>query len=370
MTLPRYINGYNHYASITKSIAIVFTTLLISFTSPLYAIDFNSITNADKSENIKLSQEQVASLKSKKLTAALVWHGSSAWVSAVNQGAKETFSQLGINVVAVTDAQFDPAKQVADLENVSALNPDIILSLSVDSTSTKNSYRNAINNGAKLVLLSNPIEGFVLHQDYVGIVTDDMFGMGRAAAELAVDALSQSSKSGTAKLGMIYHDANYFITNNRDRAFREALNSEPNIDIVIEKGFVKESDTSNVAAAMVLKNPEIEAIYVSWDSAAEGVIEALRSLDRPDIKVITHDLGVNNLLDMATNRNLYGTVADRPYDIGATMAKLGAGAILGQRAAQVTIVPFDKVTRTNITSAWKEAFKKPLPKLLTQALQL
>jgi ribose transport system substrate-binding protein len=364
MTVSRNTHGCNNYNVISKSITFAFALLITSFTSPLLAVDFNSITNADKSENIKLSQQQIDSLKSKNLTAALVWHGSSAWVSAVNQGAKETFSRFGIDVVAVTDAQFDPAKQVADLENISVLNPDIILSLSVDSTSTKNSYRSAINNGAKLVLLSNPIEGFVHHQDYVGIVTDDMFGMGRAAAELTIDALNQSGK-----LGIIYHDAKYFITNNRDQAFRQALKSVPNIDIVIEKGFVKESETSNIAAAMVLQNPEIEAIYVSWDSAAEGVIEALRSLDRPDIKVITHDLGVNNLLDMATNRNLYGTVADRPYDIGATMAKLGAAAILGQRAAQVTIVPFDKVTKTNITSAWKEAFKKPLPKLLTQALQ-
>ena len=369
MTLSRNFHRCNNYNVISKSITFAFTLLITSFTSPLLAVDFNSITNADKSENIKLSQQQIDSLKSKKLTAALVWHGSSAWVSAVNQGAKETFSLFGIDVVAVTDAQFDPAKQVADLENISVLNPDIILSLSVDSTSTKNSYRSAISNGAKLVLLSNPIEGFIHHQDYVGIVTDDMFGMGKAAAQLTIDALSQSGKSGSGKLGIIYHDAKYFITNNRDQAFRQALKSAANIDIVIEKGFVKESETSNIAAAMVLQNPEIEAIYVSWDSAAEGVIEALRSLDRPDIKVITHDLGINNLLDMATNRNLYGTVADRPYDIGATMAKLGAAAILGQRAAQVTIVPFDKVTKTNITSAWQQAFKKPLPKLLTQALQ-
>jgi len=364
MTLSRKPQSCNNCSFISKSISFVFTLLVTSFTSPLLAVDFNSITNADKSENIQLSQQQVATLKNKELTAALVWHGSSAWVSAVSQGAKETFLRFGIKVVAVTDAQFDPAKQVADLENVSVLNPDIILSLSVDSTSTKSSYRNAISHGAKLVLLSNPIEGFIHHQDYVGIVTDDMFGMGEAAAELTIDALKQSGK-----LGIIYHDAKYFITNNRDHAFRQALKSTPAIDIVVEKGFVKENETSNIAAAMVLQHPEIEAIYVSWDSAAEGVIEALRSLDRPDIKVITHDLGVNNLLDMATNRNLYGTVADRPYDIGATMAKLGAAAILGQSAAEVTIVPFDKVTKTNISSAWQQAFKKPLPKLLTQALQ-
>ena len=364
MTLSGYSHDDKNYRFMNKGISFALFFFVCILTTPLLAVDFNSIANAEKSESIHLSPQQVSSLKKQKLTAALVWHGSSAWVSAVTQGAKESFDQLGIKVVAVTDAQFDPAKQVADLENISVLKPDIILSLSVDSTSTKVSYRSAIEHGAKLVLLSNPIEGFVHSQDYVGIVTDDMFGMGIAAAELTMDALQQSGK-----LGIIYHDAKYFITNNRDQAFRQTLKSAENITIVSEKGFVKEHETSNIAAAMVLQNPDIEAIYVSWDSAAEGVIEALRSLDRPDIKVVTHDLGVNNLLDMATNGNLYGTIADRPYDIGATMAKLGAAAILGQSAAEVTIVPFDKVTKNNITSAWQQAFKKPLPKLLIQALQ-
>ncbi|NQZ23358.1 MAG: substrate-binding domain-containing protein [Colwellia sp.] len=364
MTLPSYFHDYKNDSFTKKSITLAAIVLVTFFTPPVPAVDFNSVANAAKSENVQLSQQQIASLKKKNLTAALVWHGSSAWVSAVTQGAKESFSLLGIKVVAVTDAQFDPAKQVADLENISILKPDIILSLSVDSISTKASYRSAIEHGAKLVLLSNPIEGFVHHQDYVGIVTDDMFGMGIAAAQLTAKALSSSGK-----LGIIYHDAKYFITNNRDQAFRETLRLTPQIDIVSEKGFVKEHETSNIAAAMVLQHPEIEAIYVSWDSAAEGVIEALRSLDRPDIKVITHDLGVSNLLDMATSGNLYGTIADRPYEIGATMAKLGAAAVLGQSAAEVTIVPFDKVTKNNITLAWQQAFKKPLPKLLTQALQ-
>jgi len=349
---------------IRKRTRIFIALLLVIFAWSAFAVDIGSIKNAEQSKNVSLSSQQVIQLKTQKLKAALIWHGSSTWVSAVTQGAKETFAELGVDVVAITDAQFDPAKQVADLENVSALKPDIILSLSVDSTSTKNSYRSAIGGGAKLVLLSNPIDGFVLHQDYVGIVTDDMFGMGLAAAELTAQALKNKGK-----LGVIYHDAKYFITNNRDQAFESALKSFGHIDVISKKGFVKEHETSNIAAAMVLQHPEIEAIYVSWDTAAEGVIEALRSLDRPDIKVITHDLGVNNLLDMATNGNLYGTIADRPYDIGATMAKLGAAAVLGHKAAAVTIVPFDKVTKGEITSIWQKAFKKPLPRLLTQALQ-
>ena len=354
----------HHLFNKTQAFALLIALFVMIFSVLSHAVDINSIKTAAKSTEIQLTDDQITQIKTKQLTAALAWHGSSSWVSAVTKGATEAFSFLGIDVVAVTDAQFDPAKQVADLENISALSPDIILSLSVDSISTRTSYKNAIDKGAKLVLLSNPINGFKHGEDYVGIVTDDMFGMGMAAAELVAQSLKNQGN-----LGVIYHDAKYFITNNRDQAFQEAISQYKNIDVIAKRGFIKEHETSNIAAAMVLQNPSLNAIYVSWDTAAEGVIEALRSLDRQDIKVITHDLGVNNLLDMATDGNLYGTVSDRPYDIGATMAKLGAAAYIGQSASPVTIVPFDKVTKANISSIWHQAYKTELPKLLTQALQ-
>lgn len=356
---------FRHDIMNKAKVTVLLTAIFhIFFSLQSYAVDIISIKTAAKSTDINLNSSQINAIKQKHLTAALVWHGSSSWVSAVTKGATETFNAMGVEIVAVTDAQFDPAKQVADLENISALSPDIILSLSVDSISTSASYKNAIKNGAKLVLLSNPIAGFVHGEDYVGIVTDDMFGMGIAAAELVASSLNNQGK-----VGVIYHDAKYFITNNRDQAFQKALKQYPNINVITERGFIKEHETSNIAAAMVLQNPDIEAIYVSWDTAAEGVIEALRSLDRRDIKVITHDLGVNNLLDMATNGNLYGTVSDRPYDIGATMAKLGAASLIGEKAAPVTIVPFDKVIKKDISAIWQQAYKTSLPSLLTKVLQ-
>lgn len=328
------------------------------------AKQFQSLNGAVKSQSVVLNEQQIAQLRQQPLTAVMVWHGSSPWVGAVTDGAKTEFSKLGIKVVAVTDAQFDPAKQVADLENIKALNPDIILSLSVDGISTKVSYQKAIAQGAKLVLLSNPIPGFVQGKDYVGIVTDDMFGMGAAAAQLIAEAINDSGD-----IAMIYHDADYFITNNRDRAFRDALIAHKNINITSEKGFLKEHETNNIAAAMVLQQPNLKAIYVSWDTAAEGVIAALRAAGRTDIKVISHDLGVNNLLDMVMQGNFYGTVADRPFEIGQTMARLGAAAILGEQAAPFTLVPFDKVTKQNVLGAWQTAFKTPPPRLIELALE-
>ncbi|WP_160154627.1 substrate-binding domain-containing protein [Microbulbifer sp. ALW1] len=332
----------------------------------------NIAVNAE--QKTLLSAEEVAQVhrlaqqRGKRFKAALVWHGSSNWVNALTQGAKQTFSQLGIEVVAETDAQYDPAKQAADIENVMALKPDIVLSLVIDSTSAANSYRAAVDQGSKLVLLSNPIRGFAPGKDYVGIVTDDMRGMGVAAAEMTRDAIG-----GQGAIGIIYHDADYFITNNRDQAFRDTVQQgrkgTDKINIAVERGFTKESETSNIAAAMVLQHPELKAIYVAWDAAAEGVIEGLRSMGRGDIKVITHDLGVNNLVDMAMNGSMYGTIADRPFEIGQAMARLGVYGLLKKPAPAFSVVGFDKVQRENIRSIWSSAYRTELPILLDKALQ-
>ncbi|GHG05399.1 hypothetical protein GCM10017161_38750 [Thalassotalea marina] len=356
--LPQHGNRLSKFCFVNLLILFISTMSFASVASSVQALD-----GAVPSSTVALSAEQVEKIKGKKLTAALVWHGSSPWVNAVSSGAKEAFNKLGVEVVAVTDAQLDPAKQVADIENVSALKPDFILSLAIDGVSAKSSYQKLVDQGSKLVLLSNPIPDFVQGKDYVGIVTDDMFGMGKAAADLMAQATKEQGD-----IAVIYHDASYFITNNRDRAFRQHLSNYPNIRIAAEKGFVNEHETSNIAAAILLQHPNLKAIYVSWDTPAEGVIEALRAQGRRDIKVISHDLGVSNLVDMALNGNMYGVVSDRPFTIGETMAKLAALSILGHQAAPYTLVPYDKVTQPNIKTIWQQAFNQPLPNSLSRAL--
>lgn len=322
---------------------------------------------AVSTERIILEPHEITQLRGKGYRAALVWHGSSHWVNALTAGAKKTFADLDIKVVAETDAQYDPAKQASDIENVMALKPHIILSLVIDSSSAKNTYRLAVQQGAKLVLLSNPIDGFQPQRDYVGLVTDDMQGMGIAAAEMIRDAVG-----GKGKIGVIYHDADYYITNRRDQAFlatiKSKLNGAEHVQIAIERGFTKESETSNITSAMVLQNPDLKAIYVAWDTAAEGVIEALRSMGRTDIRVVTYDLGVNNLLDMAMGGSMFASISDRPYEIGQAMARLGAYGLLNKSAPPFTTVGFDRVTKNNIRAVWTSAYRTDLPKILERVI--
>lgn len=331
------------------------------------------LTAAARAEQVVLTPAQQLQLKRSPRRAALVWHGSSAWINAVTAGARAEFAAAGVDVVAVTDANFDPARQVADIENVTTLQPDFILTLAIDASSVKSSLQRAVRQGARLVLLSNPIAGFQHPADFAGIVTDDMLGMGRRAARVLAEHSAVAIKDSAApkqhstkplQIGMIFHDADYFITNSRDQAFTEALKAQPQLQLVARKGFVREQETSDVAAALLLQHPELDAIYVSWDSAAEGVLEALRAAGRKDIRVVTHDLGVNNLLDLARGGNMLATIADQPYLIGQTMAKVALLAELAQPTPLLTLVPFETVHRHNISEGWLRAFHSPLPAVL------
>jgi ribose transport system substrate-binding protein len=312
---------------------------------------------ATAASQIELTAEEIEAVKAGGYTAALLWAGSGEWYNAISAGAEDKLAELGIEVVARADAQFDPAKQASDVETALSLDPDVILTLIVDPVSGAAAFRRAIDEGAELILADNGADGYVAGTDYVGIVTGDHIGMGRAAAELMSQALG-----GEGQVGFIFHDAEFFVTNNRDNAFRATIEQEmPGLTIVDAKGFTSEPATYDIASAMLLQHPEIDGIYVAWDVAAEGVVEAIRAAGRDDVTVVTHDLGANNALDMAQGGAVHGTVADMPYEVGEAMAELAAYGLLGKQAPPFSTVGLVSVTRDNLADAWEQSLHKPLP---------
>lgn len=282
--------------------------------------------DAVSADTIQLTKEQYEKLQFMKLKAALLWAGAGEWYNAMTDGANAEFQKMGIEVVATSDAAFDPATQATQIETSLALNPDIILSLPVDPESGTAAFQPAVDKGVRIVFADNGVNNFKPGEQYVSIVTGDQYGMGRTCAELMNEALG-----GKGKIGIIYYDADFTVTNNRDNEFiRTMLKDYPNIEIAAIRGFAEENATGDVASAMLAQNPDLDGIYVSWDVAAEPVLAEIRSAGLSDMKMVTIDLGGNNDLDMAQGGNVYGKSADMPYQIGATMAKLAALDLLGE----------------------------------------
>ena len=309
---------------------------------------------AVSAETVKITEEQYKKIKEMKLKAALLWAGSGEWYNGMTDGVISEFEKMGVEVVAVSDAQFDPAQQATQIEIAMALKPDIILTLPVDPESGTIAYKPAVDAGVKIVFADNGVNNYKAGEHYVSIVTGDQYGMGRTCADLMAESISQKGK-----IGVIYFDVDYNVTNNRDNEFvRTILEQYPDIEIVDMKGFVEESATGEVASAMLAQNPDLNGIYVSWDVAAEPVLAEVRAAGRNDLKIITIDLGGNNDLDMAQKGNVYGKSADMPYQIGQTMAKLAALSTLKEEVPPYVVSDVIKMTRDNMIDSWKRSLNK------------
>lgn len=312
-------------------------------------------------EELTLTEDEIAKVKEGKFTAAFVWHTASEFVTAVEKGASAKFEELGIDVIASTQADFDAATQANNLQTVLALDPDIIVTIAVDPTSAAATFQPAVDAGAKLVIMTTPPAGYTAGEEFVSIVTESLTQAGKINADLLGDALG-----GEGEIGYMYHDADFWFTNQRDQAFKDwTAYSYPGMKIVAEQGFTDEAATQEVAAAMIARNPNLKGIYVAWATAAQGVLAAIRDAGRSDIKVVTNDLDATLAADMVNGGNVVGLVGNGSTSIGEGLAIDGAYGVLDKDAPALVAVTPMGATADNIVEAWEDDYGTKPPKSVT-----
>lgn len=322
--------------------------------------------NGEKAVNattIKLTDEEITKVKAGNYTAAVCFHyNGNDWSTSQLKGLTDTFNKLGIKIIATTDANFSVEKQVSQIETVMAKKPNIMVSIPVDATSTADAYKKVANAGIKLVFMDNVPKGFTAGKDYVSCVSADNYGNGLIAADLIGEKLK-----GTGKIGVIYYDADFFVTNQRLKAFQTEMSEKyPKIQIVSKMGFQDNNKCSTVADAMLTQHPEIQAIFAHWDVPCEGVLSSLKAAGRSDIFLSTMDLG-NNIAKEIAKGTVLGVGAQLPYDQGVAEATLAAYSMIGKEAPAYVAVPAKRVDQTNILEGYTAVYHVTPPDWLTQA---
>jgi ribose transport system substrate-binding protein len=318
---------------------------------------------ATPASTLTLTAEEEAQIKAGNHTAALAWHTASDYTTAVDQGAKDEFARLGIAVVAEANAGFDTAKQKSDVETILANKPDIILSLPVDPDTAPEVYRPALEAGVLLGFVDNAPKGFVQGKDYVTIVSDDLFQMGEKAADALASAIG-----GKGKIGYLFHDANFYVTNQRDQAFKETIETKhKEIEIVAEQGLADPTRAEDVINAFILKFPDLDAVYVTWAEPAEFVLAALRNNGNTHTKIVTLDLSEPLALDMVKEANVAAIVADEAYGIGVTLARAAAAGLLNKELPPFLAVSAIAITKDNLKDGWNQSLHRDPPASLTGA---
>ena len=313
--------------------------------------------------DLTLSLAEEAKIKAGNFTAALVWHETSEYTSAVDRGARDEFARLGMTVVAQTDAGFDASRQKSDVETVLAKQPSVIVSLPVDPATAKTVYDVALAAGVKLAFVDNAPAGYEHGRDYAAIVSDDLFQMGSKAAVAMAEALGKKGK-----VGYIFHDADFYVTNQRDNAFKTTIAQDyPDMQIVAESGMADPARSEEIAQGLLTQAPDLDGIYVTWAEPALSVLAALRAAGNTHTKIVTLDLNEPAALDMVKGGNVAALVADEAYMIGVTAARAAAGALVGKQAPAFLVVNSIAVTKDTLAEGWKQSLGKEPPSSMGDA---
>jgi ribose transport system substrate-binding protein len=316
---------------------------------------------------VVLTPAEVAKVKAMGATAAIVLHyGGNDWSTAQTAGLKSEFKRLGIKVIAVTDANFKPEKQVSDIETVLVKKPDIIVSIPVDPVATAAAYKKAAQAGVKLVFMDNVPNDMTVGKDYVSVVSADNYGNGVASARLMCQAVG-----GKGDIGAVYHGADFFVTRQRWDGFRKTIATEcKGVKIVVSKGIPGPDwagDGDKATSAMLTRYPKLKGVWAVWDVPAEGVMSAARAAGRNDLVITTEDLGKNVAVELARNGLIKGLGAQRPFDQGVTEAKLAAYGLLGKKAPIYVALPALPTTHLNVLQAWRQVYHAPAPSEVRKA---
>jgi ribose transport system substrate-binding protein len=203
----------------------------------------------------------------------------------------------------------------------------------------------------------------VAGKDYVSVVSADNYGNGVVSAHLMAKALG-----GKGKIGLIYHEADFFVTRQRYDGFRTTIQQDyPQINVVESRGIAGPDfagDAQNIASAMLSKHADLDGIWAVWDVPAEGVLAAARAYGRLDLKIATEDLGKVVAIALARDQLVIGLGAQVPFDQGVTEARLAAKALLGKKVPPYIALSALPVTHENVLEAWKKVYHQDPPALL------
>lgn len=306
--------------------------------------------------DVAMTEDQVEEVRGMGLKAAFLNWSSGAYNQAVLAGTRDALQALGIELVAVTNYNFDQAQLQTDVQNVMPLDPDIIFYSGIDLTADRAALQPAVNEGVAVVSFANAPGDWTTGEpdNFVTLISYDTHGNGAAVAREVADRFPDGD------LGMIFFDATYKLVNEREQGFVNAL-GDTDVEIEARQPMSDPAATQEITSAMIARNPELDVIFAPWDLPADGVVAALSGANA-DIPVAHIDLGFTGATHIACdNGPIFVMSSQLVYEWGRTGAIAAALHALGEEVPPYVIVPVFAVTEENLEEGWDLAYGGVVP---------
>jgi ribose transport system substrate-binding protein len=304
-----------------------------------------------------ISDEQKEAVRNGGYTAAISLHTTNAdWSLLQLQGIQVVLDEFNIELVASTDAEMKPDKQVSDIESIIGLKPDLLISFVLDNDSLAPILKKVSDAGILISFIDSVPTGFQNPQDYIGMGAADNYANGVASAQALADYLD-----GKGKIACIDFVTSLFHTDQRSAGAREVFAKYPDIEIVAEQQSDSAESAATITESILIAHPDLVGMWVFWDGPGMGAVGAIEQMGK-DVKVTTVDLSEDTAYSIASGGAMLAAGAQHPYDQGVAEAILGVAGLAGVKdIPPYVVVPGEIVTKESMAKSWERVFKIPVP---------
>ncbi len=253
---------------------------------------------------------------------------------SLKEGAEAKAQELDYKLL-VLDSQNDPAKELANVEDV--LNKKIALLLinPTDSDAVKSAIKAANRKDIPVVTLDRGANGgkVVSH-----VASDNVLG-GEMAGKLIVDTLK-----GKGKVVELQGVPGTSAARDRGEGFNKAIKAAAGMEVVASQpADFDRTKGLNVMENILQAQPEIDVVFAHNDEMALGAIKAIQASKR-DILVVGFD-GTDDGVKAVQDGSMLATVAQQAGKIGAVGIEAADKIIKGEKVDEYTPVDLKLITK-------------------------
>jgi len=257
----------------------------------------------------------------------------------LKEGAERAAAQYGVKLIVV-DAQDDPAKEAANIEDLIQKKVSALLINPTDTKAVVPSIQKANQAGIPVFTVDRAAEG----GEIVSHIASDNVAGGQMAAEFLCKALNDKGK--VVELEGIPGTS---AARDRGKGFNDYLKEKcPGLEVVARQP----ADFNRAKGLQVFENilqaqPQIDGVFAHNDEMVLGAIQAAEAAGRTGIIFVGFD-AIDDAVKAVKEGKLAATVAQQPAEMGRLAVEMAVKYLRGEKVEKFIPVPLSLVTKDTV----------------------
>ncbi|MCG9099855.1 ribose ABC transporter substrate-binding protein RbsB [Laribacter hongkongensis] len=258
---------------------------------------------------------------------------SNPFFVTLKKGAEEEAQKQGLTLITV-DAQDDPAKQIASIEDLIQKKVKVILVNPTDSDAVVGAVKAANAAGIPVVTLDRSVNG----GDVASHVASDNVAGGKMAAEYLLEKIG--NQGDVVELEGIPGAS---AARERGQGFHDVIDQAKDVKVVgRQPADFDRAKGLSVMENILQANKNVKGVFAHNDEMALGAVQALEAAGMKDVTVVGFD-ATDDAVNAVKAGKMSATVAQKPELIGKTAVDAAKKIIDGQPVDKSLPVPLDLV---------------------------